>query len=268
MKKRLLLLLGLGLLLGGLLWRWPYLRLPGEIAFYHDYGLYLFRPQGFWGWWRRMTPREMQVWSNEPIAWSPDGQYAAFHCSDGWVKGGIFFRPHERSVPFDPATMQVRDGLCVLNRANGELRWLIDNHTTFNDTYDTLTWTLDGNYIVFESRRLGWQRLDPLSGAMTAWQEESPAQDKWHWRTEIEIPVEAFRQVQGPEYWSWAKMTTPQQWIGLYSPDRRYTHVYFGGGESDSWSHYIYDSQVQRLWYLGTSHHAHALAWLPALRQR
>ena len=270
MKKWPFLLLGLGLLVGGLLWRWPYLRLPGEIAFYHDNGLYLFRPQGFWRAWRRVTPREMLVsWS--PISWSPDGQMAAFQCSDGKVQNGYVYRPYRSNQPaerFDPATMQVRDGLCVLERSSGELRWLIDRQTTYNDIYDTIIWTFDGHYIVFESRHLGWQRLDPLSGATSAWQEEPPVQDRGHWRTEIEIPAEAFRQVNGPEHWSWTKITGPQQLIGNYSPDRRYVLLYFGGGENDAWLHYIYDSQAQRLLYLGTSHHAHSLAWLPALSRR
>ena len=53
--------------------------------------------------------------------------------------------------------------------------------------------------------------------------------------------------------------------LPTWSPDNRYILFYIGGGESDPFWFYIYDTHTQKLLYLRTTRGIFPLAWLPAL---
>jgi hypothetical protein len=260
------------------LYRRPYLMLPGQIAMYGkewwDTGLYLVSPRCPWQWgwlcWRRLTPRKVHVFTNM-ISWSPNGRYAAFHCSDGVIRGDLLYRAGVRykpAVEFDAQTMRVRDGICLVDRARllFRFRWLIDESVTANRYYDTIAWTPDSQYIIFESQDQGRQRLDPREGTLEPWHEETLLCDEWCWRMpwgeEIIVPKAAIEGVPWPSHWS---IDDTKVSGGCPSPDGgRYISFSFGGGESDPFWMYIYDTQEEQLLYLATKRFPVDIAWLPS----
>jgi hypothetical protein len=82
----------------------------------------------------------------------PDGKQVAFWCSDGVVRGGYVYRSKEL-VPetYDPQQTVVREGICIVDRDGKHFRWLVDTETLPDMAYKwgNITWTLDGQYIVF-----------------------------------------------------------------------------------------------------------------------
>jgi dipeptidyl aminopeptidase/acylaminoacyl peptidase len=260
MKKTLDLgVIGLLAGLGVLLWQWPYLWLPGEIAMHRDAAgsraVYLFTPGRLLGdRWQRITPPEVFALDS---AWSPDGQYIAFRCSDGIVKGGEVDRPGKLvSEQFVAGETIVKRGLCLVDRNGDHFRWLVTDIAPAE-----ITWTLDGRYIVFRYGILRWYRVDLQNGGMTLWNEETEVQDRLYWYEDMPTIPEKVIQ--------WAKMpfcfASMNHGKGTPSPGGRYIAFIAACGESDPLWLYAYDTKAKRLLRLIRTRDFtfYDLVWLP-----
>lgn len=240
------LLIGLGIVL----WRWPYLNLPGEIAMECEFStgyraIYLSKP-GLFLCGKRITP--LEIYAMYPV-WAPDGKQVAFWCSDGVVRGGYVYRSKEL-VPetYDPQQTVVREGICIVDRDGKHFRWLVDTETLPDMAYKwgNITWTLDGQYIVFPgSRREESYRVDPESGEWAVWNSESDVQEWRYWEVEFSMTENAARSAKDfcPLYGGTHH--------GSSSPGGRYVIFSMTYGESDPRCLYIYDTMTERLLYLG-----------------
>lgn len=127
--------------LGILVWWWPFPRLPGEIAVrqwgYGGDGIYIFKPGRLrtTGDWQRISPSEVYVWRS--VAWSPDFQYVAFRCSDGYLTCPFagqcrLSRPDEEvSEVYDPQEDVVKHGVCLVDREGENFRWVAGIYCNF-----------------------------------------------------------------------------------------------------------------------------------------
>lgn len=257
-RKWVLIIAGILIGLGILVWWWPFPRLPGEIAVrqhgYQGDGIYIFKPGRLLttGKWRRITPSEVYVWHS--FAWSPDYRQVAFRCSDGYIHCSSFDRcwlnrPDEVHGAYDSQRDIVKHGVCLVDRDGENFRWIAVSTSTFNwraaETFRSeIWWTLDGRYIIFQA-----DRYDIETGERRQWAKDMPVQDPQRWYVDlphIHIPKEVVIRSGIP----CTGTCLDKGWTGIagsLSTDRRYVIWAKRFGESDPQELVVYDMQVERL---------------------
>ncbi|MEJ5312663.1 MAG: hypothetical protein WHX52_23100 [Anaerolineae bacterium] len=273
---------------GGLLWGWFHIRLPGEIAVlrrgslsnHEANAVYLLRPLRLWGgWWKRLTPRD--VYAMQPVAWSPDGQWAAFRCAEEIIHRPtrdqcVVFRPGRDELDCGSDDLPDRPfGICLIGRNGDNFRRLVDNvgtatpqiSKTLGETRtDEITWTLDGRYIVYMSRG-AWYYIDPMAGTTGQWHNELGVQSADYWyfdQPDLHIPKEAIIESglacgDSCQSEGWSRVR------GSPSPSGRYLAFILTGGESDPWYLVGYDTKLEQVLHFGRTagYWYEDLVWLP-----
>jgi hypothetical protein len=248
------LLIGLGIVL----WWWPYLCLPGEIAMGHsdyssgDTAIYLFKPSRFLGSrWTRITPPEIYA---KPFpygpAWAPDGRQVAFWCSDGILLGTTperVRRPGKMSEIYDAQQMIVKEGICLVGRDGEHFRWLVDTAAMADLVYNRgdLSWTLDGQYIVFPTA--DWQQNYRVDAETGEWTMVEVGLDVWKWKDWQEEFFITESAAQSAEKLCPLSGGT---YLGSSSAGGRYMVFSTAYGESDPQCLYAYDARANRLLFL------------------
>ncbi len=270
--RRLGIAIGLLIGLGVLMWQWPYLRLPGTIALLlrtdvddgPSQAIYLFRPGRILTQrWTRITPSDVYV---DVPTWAPNLQSVAFRCSDGITDlkstHYLVFRPGKKQPEEYPLyeTPPIKEGLCVVDWNGKNFRWLMEA-TTATDVPRWISWTLDGQYVVFHST--GHQyRVEPQTGAITSWHGEKESADLMGMYGYVDLC-----QFLAVETWQILDFSPclPHQIrnSGFLSPGGRYLLFSISGGENDPTQAYIYDTKTRHLsrWMRGKNFGI--LAWLP-----